>query len=356
MTRALLLALTVFTGLRLSGCDAPGQRSAPAPALAIARLSAVKGTLYAGILNSQPSEVLEYKYPYARRTGKITDGISIGECCLHECNNGMTVDRAGELFVANYGNNTITGYATKASGRGKKPGTLLDVISAGVSTPCGLATDRKNDLFVTMGAGHYGNETLYEYDPPYQAITRTFTEPSQILWHAFNNAGDLFVQSANGIYEYSPPNWTQKAEITQGLDDPTRFAFDAKNNLYVTNDGNSTLTEYPCCNYDEAPAQTFDVTLDVVNQVFTYGDYVCVVNGSGSNITCLQPPSTQQYVLTNGLDYPGYAIVDSERNLLVSNCCGNDHIAIFKWPWFSSSGGNLVQQFDVAAWPIAYVP
>jgi DNA-binding beta-propeller fold protein YncE len=356
MIRAVVLALAAFVAVTLSGCESPGQNVLSSAPLTISGVAG-GGTLYAGILNSDPSEVVEYAAPYAHRTGRIRKGLAIGDCCLHECNNGMVVDRAGELFVANYGNNTITGYATKAYRPRRKPGTLLNIIADSVSTPCGLVTDRNNDLFVTMGAGHYGDGTLYEYAPPYQTVARTFTEPCQILWHAVNHAGDLFVQACNVIYEYAPPNWRQKAEVTQGLNDPTRFAFDDKNNLYVANSGNSTLTEYVCCKYDEAPVQTFNISFNVVNQVFTYLDYVCFLDGSLSGtITCFQPPSTTKYELTNGLAYPGYAIVDRRRNLLVSNCCENGHISIFKWPWFTSGGGNLVEQFDESAWPIAYAP
>jgi hypothetical protein len=140
------------------------------------------------------------------------------------------------------------------------------------------------------------------------------------------------------------------------MDEPTRFTFDAKDNLYVSNSGNSTVTQYVCCNYDEAPNQTFDVDMDVVNELFTYLGYVCVVNGISSNITCFNPPYASTHVLTSGLHYPGYAVVDRQQNLVVSNCCTDGHIAVFSWPWFSGSGGNLTREINGNAWPLAYVP
>jgi hypothetical protein len=358
--RTVTIALAALAATSLCGCEntvVKGPPNAPSAPAAVSVLHSDRGTLYAGILDSAPSEVLEYAAPFTHRTGKITQDVDIGQCCLHECNNAMTVTDSGELFVANYGNNTITGYATPRYGQGKKPGTLLDLITNGVSTPCGIVADRRGDLFVTMGAGHYGNSTLYEYASPYSTVTREFDEPCQILWHAFNGQGNLFVQSCNEIIEYARPQWQEVAEITAGLDEPTRFTFDGYNNLFVANEGNSTVTEYACCKYAESPSHTYDVTLDVVNQLFAYNGYVCIVNGSGSNITCLQPPSGSTYVLTNGLDYPGYAIVGEKKELLVSDCCPTAaRIAIFAWPWFNASGGNLVKTFGVRAWPMAYAP
>jgi hypothetical protein len=354
VTRIVAVVLIVTAGIAASGCaSVDGGARVPNAPISISASTSGTGVLYAGILNSSPSRVLEYSYPYERRTGKITNGIALGQCCSHECNDGMAVDAAGELFVANYGDNTITGYATRQYGHRKKAGTLLDVISADVSQPCGVVTDSSNDVFVTMGGGHYGG-TLYEYAPPYTRVTRNFDQGCYVHWLAFNAAGNLFVQACDQITEYVAPHW-RKRNVTIGLDDPAVFTFDANDNLFVANVGNSTVTEYACCNYDEAPIATLSFSFDYVNQLLAYGGYVCALNGGNSIIICEQPGYSGMSTITRGLNHPGYAIVDPEQNLLVSNCCPNGSVAIYKWPWFSSSGGNLSQQFAVDAWPIAYV-
>ena len=149
--RAVIVVLAVLSAITLGGCENPAVKGAPSAPLTVSSLSSGAGILYAGILNSRPSKVLEFASPYRHRSGKITQDVGIGHCCLHECNNGMTVTDSGELFVANYDNNTITGYATPRYGYGKTSGALLDLITSGVSTPCGIVADHDGDLFVTMG-------------------------------------------------------------------------------------------------------------------------------------------------------------------------------------------------------------
>ena len=316
--------------------------------------SSVHGILYAGILNSSPSEVLEYEYPYKHISGRITNAVALGNCCLHECNDGMIVDRAGELFVANYGDNTVTGYATPEY-LGKKPGTLLTVISSGITQPCDLAVDSENDLFVTLGGGHSGS-ALNEYAPPYKHLTRQVYEGCAIGWAEVNSKNELFVQSCNEIDEFILPKW-RKHVIYSRLDHPTAFAFDENDNLFVANTGNSMVTEYACCNYSGPPIQTLAFRFDELSQIFVYHSYVCAVNGGNSTIICTAPPYTSTITITNGLYYPGYAIVDQHKNLLVSNCCPAGRIAVFTWPWVTGSdGGNLSRKLHVDAWPIAYVP
>lgn len=312
------------------------------------------GVLYAGILNSNPSEVLEYKFRYRILSGRITHGVALGNCCSHECNDGMLVDGFGELFVANYENDTITGYATPEY-VGKKSGKLINVISSGISAPpCGLAADSKNDIFVSLGGGHYGT-LVNEYAPPYKQVARQFSEACEIGWIAVNSMDDLFVQSCGEIDEFIPPRW-RKHVIRNGLDEPSVFAFDDQANLFVANVGNSTITEYACCRYSGPPVMTINFGFDRVNQIFVYEGEICALNGDNGTIVCSTPPYTSTVTITNGLSNPGYAIVDQAKDLLVSNCCTHGSITIFKWPWITgNNGGNVYLEYSVDAWPIAYV-
>jgi hypothetical protein len=344
----------------LAGCGGsqPGIGAAgPQSFQAVTHLatSAMKpgGILYAGILNSSPSQVREYQYPFGRFFGRITDGIALGNCCSHECNSGIAIDHSGELFVADYGDNTVTGYATP-NYFGKKPGTLLTVISSGITSPCGIVIDGENNLFVTLGNG---GDFVNEYAPPYKHVLRQFTEGCGISWTAVNSQGNFFMQTCSAIYEFIRPNWRHRV-ISEGLDDPNAFAFDAQDNLWVSNEGNSTVTEYACCAYGGPPVLTLDVNFDLLNQVFVYKGYVCVVNGGSSVIVCEVPPDySSTWTITSGLHYPGLGIVDDQGDPIVSNCCVDGHIAEYKWPWATgSNGGNLYRTLPGDAWPMAYLP
>jgi hypothetical protein len=309
------------------------------------------GYLYAGILNSNPSAVREYKYPYKRRLRGIIKRVALG----NECNNGLVVDKAGELFVANQDDNTVTGYATP-NYSGRKPGALLTVISKGISAPCGLAVDRKNDLFVENG---YGGTTINEYAPPYKRLTHKFSVGCGIGWFAESPDDDLFVQACFVVYEYVRPRW-QRRQISNGVNNPTIIAFDPKADLFVANLGNSTITEYRCCTYGGPPIKTVSAAFYSLVDLYVYRDYICFVNKANSTIVCLEPPKyAHALTISTGLSSPGYAVVDAQSDLLVSNCCigSQGSIAEYEWPWATgNNGGNLHHSIAEEAWALAYTP
>jgi YVTN family beta-propeller protein len=84
----------------------------------------------------------------------------------------------------------------------------------------------------------------------------------------------LFVaDSSSGVLMYSPktPNASPEGSITNGVDAPAGIAMDASGTLYVTNEGNNTVTVYPAGS--SSPSLTISTGID--------GPYGIAVDSSG---------------------------------------------------------------------------
>jgi hypothetical protein len=80
----------------------------------------------------------------------------------------LLLDGAGDLFVANYGNNTTEEFAPPYTGA---PTTTI-TIAHGMNNPYALALDGAGNLFVGNVSGGTGG-TVTEYAPPYTAAPTT---------------------------------------------------------------------------------------------------------------------------------------------------------------------------------------
>ena len=160
----------------------------------------------------------------------------------------MASDQANLIYEFAPGNNTPTIYD-----------------NTGLNSPQGLAFDTQGNLFVA----DWGNGTVTKITP--QNVESTFaTGLSNPVGLAFNSAGDLFVANAgaNGYITEITPNGVQTTYAT-GLFDPQQIAFDGQGNLFVADSGDvetdGDLTEI-APNGTETVIASIPATLSVVVQ------------------------------------------------------------------------------------------
>jgi hypothetical protein len=90
---------------------------------------------------------------------------------------GVAYDSAGNLYVANSGNSTITVYATNANGN-IAPIRTITTGTSGLNQPKGLALDKNDNLYVAS----FGSNTVLVYAPGANGAavpTRTYTGLNQ---------------------------------------------------------------------------------------------------------------------------------------------------------------------------------
>jgi DNA-binding beta-propeller fold protein YncE len=121
---------------------------------------------------------------------------------------GMALDSANNLYVANRNGNSITEFP--ASGGVVTGGTGV-VFAAGLDQPVGLLIDRDNNLYVANASIAPGAGTITKF------------------------------AAVGGAVSTGAPT----TGFATGLDFPGGMALDGANNLYVTNNGGTTIRKFP---------------------------------------------------------------------------------------------------------------
>jgi hypothetical protein len=208
--------------------------------------------------------------------GGGTDGT--GSAARFNTPFGVAVDSAGNVYVADLGNDTIrkvtpAGEATTLAGLAGSPGSADGTNSAATfNAPAGLALDSAGNLYVT----DWGNHTIRKMTPvgtdwvvttlagrAGQMGSANGTNSAARFYHpggvAVDSAGNVYVADAwnDTIRKMTPAgtNWVVTtlagvagdAGISDGTGSGARFnspwamALDSAGNLYVTDWGNSTI-------------------------------------------------------------------------------------------------------------------
>ncbi len=144
---------------------------------------------------------------------------------------GLVFDAAGNLYIANSIENTVMMVT---------PQGVMSTFATGLNTPFGLAFDSAGNLYVS----NVGNSTVSELSRtglPIATITG-FNLPSAL---AVDGDGNLYVANLGDgtVSKVSPGG--KPATFASGFNDPTGLIFDSAGNLYVANNGDGTLSKVP---------------------------------------------------------------------------------------------------------------
>ena len=181
---------------------------------------------------------------------------------------GMTFDSAGNLFVADSGDDEV---------REITPAGTVSIFATGFDDPTALAFDSAGNLYVA----NRGNGTVSVVTPAGKVSPFVFgfdgasglafdagnlyvadsgdgkvskvTPAGQVSTYAsgfnapdglaFDAAGNLYVANAGDRHGERGDACGVVSTFAAGLDDPTGLAFDSTGNLYVANEGNNTVSE-----------------------------------------------------------------------------------------------------------------
>ena len=186
---------------------------------------------------------------------------------------GLALDSAGDLFVGNAGNNSVTEYAPRPFGD-VAPIATISGPDTGLNSPFGVALDSAGDLFVAND----GASSVTEFTKgangdaaPIVTISGAASGLSSPTGVAVNSAGDLYVVSSatDSVNEYEglPGNIVLVGAIggaVTGLSEPAGIAVDPAGNLFVTNIGANSMTEYVAdARGDKAPDATLAGPLSI---------------------------------------------------------------------------------------------
>ncbi len=177
--------------------------------------------------------------------GSITNGVSTPS--------GVAVDKKGNVYVANEASNTVTVYAPGSS-------TPSLTISSGISSPYGVGVDSKGNVFVS----NLGTNDVTAYaagsTSPYESIN--FNAYGQAVGIGIDAADNVWVacDSSNGVFEIPAGSSGVVNSGLTSLAGPIGVSFGKKDVIYVSNFSTSDVNIY---NYGStSPSKTITTGIE----------------------------------------------------------------------------------------------
>ncbi len=224
----------------------------------------------------------------------------------------LATDSGGDVFVANYGNNTVEEFSAN--------GSLLRTLSNGVDAPAALATDNGGNVFVA----NYGNNTVEEFSASGALLNSLSNGVSNPNVLATDSSGNVFVaNSGNNAVEEFSASGSPLNTLSNGVDAPAALATDSWGDVFVANSTNNTVEE-------------FSASGSLLNTLSNGVSYpIALATDSGgdvfvANIGSLSNNSVEEFsasgvllrTLSDGVSIPQALTTDSRGNVFVANLNG----------------------------------
>ena len=230
---------------------------------------------------------------------------------------GLAFDSAGNLYVANFGNNTIR----KVTPAGVVS-TFVDN-TQGLVGPDGLAFDSAGNLYVA----NEGINTISKVTPAGAVSTFISTGLNDPTGLAFDSAGNLYVSntglgSGTTVSEFNSSGASVNPTFASGLNGPAGLAFDASGNLYVANTTGNTISEFNSSGTSVKPTFASGLNYPFSLAFDSAGNLYVANEGFGSGTTVSEFSSSGTLVnaaFASGLNGPFGLAFDSYGTLYVSN-------------------------------------
>jgi 6-phosphogluconolactonase (cycloisomerase 2 family) len=228
----------------------------------------------------------------------------------------IALNSLGELFVANYGLNSVTVYKPE----GRLP---LRTLTKGVVRPLALAVSHTNDVYV----GSENTVSIFK-NGRQNGFKRIHARTNSIAFDASNNA----YIAVNGAINVYPPDGTQPVRtITETVDYPSALAVDASGNLYSGNFESNTCGNVTV--YDAATGTLENTITDGIcgASAFAFDSMgnVYVANRRGAVTVYAAGTDTLIETITKGVGNPIALAIDSSNNLYVANYANFGSISVY---------------------------
>jgi gliding motility-associated-like protein len=165
----------------------------------------------------------------------------------------IKVDAAGNVYVSNTGDNTVKEIV-------KSSGAVL-TIGSGFSFPAGIALDAAGDVYVCDSNNNLIKKIAAGFTAPPVSIGDTFNDPFGI---AVDPNGNIFVADISENITEIPFGGGNPTIVVSGLNNPNGLITDAAGNLYVLDTGKLQLKELLAGTTTVVPLNyTFSVPYDV---------------------------------------------------------------------------------------------
>ena len=218
----------------------------------------------------------------------------------------LTSDSQGNVWVANYYNNTVEKFSAS--------GVLLNTLSNGLNAPDSLAIDSQGNVWV---ANHNNNtvEKLSSSGVLLNTLSNGINIPQSLVidsqgnvWVANNNNNTVEKFSASGVL---------LSTLSNGISGPQSLSIDSQSNVWVANNNNNSVEKF----------SSSGVLLNTLSNGINGPDSlaidsqgsVWVANYNNSTVEKFSSSGVLLNTLSIGINTPDSLAVDSQGNVWVAN-------------------------------------
>jgi DNA-binding beta-propeller fold protein YncE len=228
---------------------------------------------------------------------------------------GVAVDSAGNVYIADTGNNAIKEWRTVSN-------TVTTLVASGLSSPMGVAVDGAGNLYIA----DTGNSAIKKWTAANNTVTTLvdagLNQPRGV---AVDGAGNVYIAdtSNNAIKEWTTSNNTLTTLIASGLNQPRGVAVDVAGNVYIADAYDNALKVWTAAN--GALATLYDWGLNLPSGVAVDGAGNVYIADASNNviqewITAFPTPTT---LAAWGLSNPSGVAVDAIGNVYIADTANN---------------------------------
>jgi len=232
-------------------------------------------------------------------------------------------DNAGSSAITLRGATVHLGPGASVGARRMLGSTATSFLTTGLSNPVGMAFDASGNLYVA----NYGSNTVSKVAAGTSTATPFITSGlSGPMGLAFDASGNLYVANQNNstVSKVAAGTSTATPFVTSGLSGPQYLAFDATGNLYVVNYFNNTVSKVAAGTSTATPFVTSGLS-EPIGLGFDPGGNLYVVS-TGTNIVSKVAPGSSTAIpfITSGLNRPWGLAFDASGNMYVANFFGGN--------------------------------
>ena len=147
-----------------------------------------------------------------------------------------TVDRLGNVFIADYMNNAIKEWNASTQ-------TVSTLVSSGVSHPLGVAVDGAGNVYFSDSDTNTVNEWIESTSTVITLVSSGLHEPAGLAVDGFGNLYIADLQN-NAIKEWNAATQAVSTLVSSGLSHPVGVAVDAAGNVYIADLLNNAIKEW----------------------------------------------------------------------------------------------------------------
>ena len=235
---------------------------------------------------------------------------------------GVAVDNAGDVYVADAGDDRVLKRAARSGGPAQLP-------FAGLGHPGGIAVDRAGTVYVT---DVQNNRVFKVADGSTSATELIFSDLDHARGVAVDTSANLYVTDGSnrllklaGGTNSTAANLSSTIELRSGLNNPQGVAVDTKGAVYVADTGNNHVLKIEADGNASTELKFTD--LNGPEGIAVDGNGNVYVADTGNNrVLRLDAGSDAQKVLRDtDLNHPGAVAVGAGGNVYVADT-GNDRV------------------------------